>query len=232
MMKYFKCNTPARLSDLLTERVYFVSGIDTDAGKSVATGLLSKQLLSEGTKSLTQKMVQTGVTASVAEDIQTHRHIEGRSLLNEDKEGSTCPLVYSYPCSPHMAAARDGKPPIDTALITEATERLKALSDVLLLEGAGGLMVPLTEDLLTMDYVKVQKLPVILVSTAKLGSINHTLLSLDALKHRDISVPLLIYNRHVRTDDEITEESFRWLSQYLTRHYPNTLLLEMESIVL
>lgn len=231
-MKYFKSNGIDRLSDLLTESVYFVSGIDTDAGKSVATGLLSKQLLSEGVRSLTQKMVQTGVTAPVAEDIVTHRRIEGRPLLDEDRNGSTCPLLFSYPCSPHMAASRDRKPPIDTALISDATAKLTALCDCLLLEGAGGLMVPLTEDRLTIDYIEEQKIPVILVSTAKLGSINHTLLSLDALRQRGIAVPLLVYNRHIATDCEITEETLRWLSQYLSRHYPDTILLEMESIVL
>lgn len=228
-MKYFTSKTNiSSLKELLSEPVYFVSGIDTDAGKTVATGYLSKTLLEEGVQCLTQKFIQTGVEG-VSEDILVHRSIEQRPLLPEDKDGSTCPLLYTYPCSPHMAAAIDQKP-IALEKVEQATAKLQAAgAETILLEGAGGLMVPLSEDLLTIDYLIRHQLPCILVCTAKLGSINHTLLSLEALKSRNIRIPLIVYNRHVATDKKISEESARWLQQYLDRHYPQCTWIELES---
>ena len=83
-------------------------------------------------------------------------------------------------------------------------------------------MVPLTEDYLNIDYIADQGLPCILVGTAKLGSINHILLSMEALGHRGIPTPALLYNRGVATDERITAETERYLRGYLQRHYPET----------
>lgn len=66
--------------------------------------------------------------------------------------------------------------------------------EIVLLEGAGGLMVPLTTSLLTIDYVAQHQFPVILVTSGRLGSINHTLLSLEALKSRGLKLKALVYN--------------------------------------
>lgn len=230
-MKYFHHQRlkgqPAsmHLKEWLQEPLYFVSGIDTDAGKTVVTGFLSRELLEDGVQALTQKFIQTGVT-DLSEDIVEHRKVEGRDLLPEDLDGTTCPLVYSYPCSPHMAAQIDGKP-LDVSKVEESTKLLLKKSDTLFLEGAGGLMVPLSEDYLTIDYVEQHQIPTILVVTAKLGSINHAVLSLEVLKKRGIRCPLVVYNRHIATDDKITEETARWLSTYLGNHFPDTLWIEI-----
>ena len=211
------------MKELLLLRTYFISGIDTDAGKTVATGVISKALLDDGVSVITQKLIQTG-NHGISEDIKEHRRIEGRTLLPEDLDGTTCCLIYSYPCSPHMALAIDGREPeYDKA--TANTHRLEREYDKVLIEGAGGLMVPLTEDLLNIDYIAREGLPCILVGTAKLGSINHILLSMEALAHRGIPTPMLVYNKGVSTDDRITAETERYLRDYLRKHYPETTLI-------
>lgn len=220
--------SPLIMKELLPHPIYFVTGIDTDAGKTIATGYLSSTLRSEGVDVITQKLIQTGNTG-LSEDICKHRDLEGRPLTQDDLSGLTCPLIYSYPCSPHMAIAIDGRSD-EISRATESTRTLSAKYDMVLLEGAGGLMVPLTEDYLTIDYIRDHRLPVILVTTAKLGSINHTLLSLEVLRHSSIPVAMVIYNTHISTDDAITRESERYLRIWLTRHMPETSFILLPSI--
>ena len=84
-------------------KVLFVSGIDTDIGKSIATGYYAKHLMQQGYSVITQKMVQTGCQ-DISMDIIVHRKIQGIVLTEEDRQGITCPYLFDYPCSPHMAA--------------------------------------------------------------------------------------------------------------------------------
>lgn len=217
-----------KLSEILTAPVHFVSGIDTDAGKSIATGWLSKQLLDEGVNVITQKLVQTGCV-KMSDDILTHRKIEGRDLLPEDVDHTTHPILFAKPASPHIAAELEGTT-IDISLATQSTEKLLERYDKILLEGAGGLMVPITRNLLTLEYVAQQKLPVILVTTAQLGSINHTLLSLEAIERRGLEIPLVIYNEGLTYDPIVTEDSREYLRTYLAEHYPATSFLPMPFI--
>ena len=86
--------------------IYFVSGIDTDAGKSVVTGLIARSLLHQGVNVITQKFIQTGCRG-ISEDILTHRRIMGIPVQDVDRDGTTCPYVMTYPASPHLAAEID-----------------------------------------------------------------------------------------------------------------------------
>ena len=90
----------------MKENVYFVSGIDTNIGKSYATGYLAREWNKNGIRTITQKFIQTGNT-ELSEDIELHRKLMGTGLLPEDKEGLTMPEIFTYPCSPHLAAEID-----------------------------------------------------------------------------------------------------------------------------
>ena len=162
----------------MQKQVYFVSGIDTGIGKSIATGLYAKELAAAGRRVITQKIVQTGCQG-IAEDIQTHRRLQGIGLTEHDRNGSTCPCpyVFAYPCSPHLAAEREQRP-IDLKTIDAATQTLLQSYDTVLLEGAGGLMVPLNREQTLLDFAAERGYPLVLVTSGRLGSINHTLLSL------------------------------------------------------
>ena len=150
---------------------YFISGIDTNIGKSIVTGILALNLKNKGVNVITQKMVQTGNINS-SEDIEMHRKIMKLPYLDVDKDMTTAPEIFSYPCSPHLAAKID-KRELDLDKIKRATLALEEQFDVVLLEGAGGLMVPLTEDYLSIDYIKDNNIPLIFVTSGKLGSLNH-----------------------------------------------------------
>lgn len=115
------------------------------------------------------------------------------------------PEIFSYPASPHLASRLDGRA-IDFNKMEQATAELSRRYDTVLLEGAGGLMVPLTEDLLTIDYIAQKKYPLIFVTSGKLGSINHTLLSFEAIRHRGIRLDTVMYNLYPTVADKTIQE--------------------------
>lgn len=205
--------------------VYFISGIDTDAGKSIVTGVIARTLMQQGVKVVTQKFIQTGCRG-ISEDILKHREIMGIEPLEVDKDGTTCPYVMTYPASPHLAAEIDGIS-LDTALIHRSTEKLASLYDVVLLEGAGGLYVPVTRHYLTIDYIQEYQHPLILVSSSKLGSINHTLMSLELCRLRGIKIPYVVYNDFPNDSEEIKKDSITIIRQYTETYFPDCKLLEL-----
>ncbi|WP_291354315.1 dethiobiotin synthase [Acinetobacter sp. UBA3106] len=204
----------------MTAAVYFISGIDTGIGKTYTTGYLAKVWNEQGKKTITQKLIQTGNT-DISEDIEQHREIMQMGWFPEDESKLTMPEIFSYPASPHLATKIDGRE-IDFQKITAATQQLCDQYDVVLLEGAGGLMVPLTTELLTIDYIAEKKFPVILVSSGRLGSINHTILSLEALKSRGLELYALAYNLNDESQDAlISKDTAEFLKNYLAQHFPN-----------
>ncbi|MFW2063571.1 dethiobiotin synthase [Acinetobacter ursingii] len=213
----------------MSASVYFVSGIDTGIGKTYATGYLAKLWNTQGQSTITQKLIQTG-NVDVSEDIEKHREIMGTGWLVEDHEKLTMPEIFSYPASPHLATQLDGRD-IDFDKIEKATQILQQRFDVVLLEGAGGLMVPLTTELLTIDYIAQKMLPVILVSSGRLGSINHTLLSLEALKQRSLSLFALAYNLNYESQDElISKDTAQYLQNYLKQNFPEAKWIDIPKL--
>ena len=205
--------------------VIFISGIDSDAGKTYMTGAYARMLMEQGRKVITQKFIQTG-NEEFSEDIEVHRKIMGTGLLPEDVEHLTAPIIFSYPASAQLAARIDGKI-INTNVIAEATAQLAARYDTVLIEGAGGLMVPITDNYFTIDYVKEHELPVILVTNGVLGSINHTVLSLEAIKHRGIKLKGVIYNTFFDKDKIIAEDTSGFIGRYLVENFPDAEYLIM-----
>ena len=217
--------------------VLFISGIDTDIGKTYATGIMAKALMQQGISVITQKLVQTGVSVNsdsremnIADDIVTHRQLMGIALQPCDIDSTTCPYCYEKPASPHLAV-KLANTVLDPETITRSTQQLQENYDVVLLEGAGGLLVPITEQLLTLDYIVTQGYPVILVTSGRLGSINHTLLSLEAIRARGLTMHSVIYN-HIHdtadnTDTEIANSSIDYLKNYLAQNYPNANWLQL-----
>ncbi|MBD5289233.1 MAG: ATP-dependent dethiobiotin synthetase BioD [Bacteroides sp.] len=197
-----------------------ITGIGTDVGKSYATGWLARRLMGEGRSVITQKLVQTG-NVGRSEDIEVHRRIMQTGFLPEDREGLTAPLIYSYPASPHLAARIDGRP-LDLSLADKSTEELEKRYDEVLIEGAGGLMVPLTPDYLTIDYAYDRQLPIILVTNGRLGSISDTLLTLDALRSRAMKLDGIIYNPFFDQDNTIADETQKYLRSWIETHWPGS----------
>lgn len=192
---------------------FCICGIDTGIGKSVAVGLMARDLIYKGERVITQKIVQTGC-AERSQDILIHRKLMEVGWLEVDERKLTCPYCFSFPGSPHLAASLEGKS-IDPAVITSAGDRLRELYDWVLLEGAGGLLVPLTEDLTILDYLAARKIPIILVSSSRLGSINHTLMSLEVIRSRNLDLAGIVYNTFEKSRPEIVQDSCRVFSRAL-----------------
>ena len=127
--------------------------------------------------------------------------------------------MFAYPCSPHLAAEQEQRP-IDLKTIDAATQTLLQSYDTVLLEGAGGLMVPLNREQTLLDFAAERGYPLVLVTSGRLGSINHTLLSLAAARHAGLPVHRLVYNRYPAPDPVIGAETERYLRDYLQRHFP------------
>ncbi|MGB3393311.1 MAG: dethiobiotin synthase [Stenotrophomonas sp.] len=200
-------------------QVVFVSGIDTEIGKTVVTGWLARQWREAGVDVITQKLVQTGCVGA-SDDILLHRRIMGCGLFDEDRDGHTMPALYAYPASPHLAARLEGRS-LDLQAIDRATAHLCERYETVLVEGAGGLMVPLTEQLLTIDYVAQRGWPLLLVTSGRLGSINHTLLSLEAIAARGIALHGIAWNgRDDGGDEVIAAESLGFLRDWMQARFP------------
>lgn len=213
----------------MNHKAFFVSGIDTDAGKTYCTAWLAKQWMNEGLSVVTQKFIQTGCD-EYSEDIEAHRRLCGIDPLPEDLDHTTAPLIYHHPCSPQLAARLDGRDiPLD--IIDRSTETLLKKYDRVLVEGAGGLMVPITDEMFTIDYVAQRHLPLILVVHGALGSINHIILSLEAIKKRGIELYAVLYNTFFDTDPLIAADTRAFVERYLKREFPDTQILDVPSLM-
>ena len=201
--------------------IYFVTGIDTNVGKTAATGFIARELSDQGINVITQKMMQTGCIDE-SEDIVEHRRIMNIPLSDVDKDGTTCPYIFTYPCSPHLASKIDNRI-IDIQTIDLATEKLAKQFDVVLLEGAGGIMVPVTDEYLTLDYMQDKGYPVILVTSGKLGSINHTLMTLELIRQRGLDIAMLVYNLYPKADEIIEADTMNYLKRYMSKYFPNAI---------
>lgn len=210
------------------KQAIFVSGIDTDAGKTYATAFLARRFMAEGRRVITQKFIQTGCSDR-SEDIEAHRRLCGLDLQPEDLDGTTAPVIFTYPASAQLAARIDGRN-IDLSLIDKSTEKLLERYDTVLIEGAGGLMVPIDDDTFTIDYITSRRLPLVLVTNARLGSINHTVLSLEAIKARGIKLNAVIFNHHFDYDKVIADDTLGFVKRYLAGHFPAAELIEIPSM--
>ncbi len=217
------------MDKLLNYKTLFVTGIDTDAGKTYATAWLAGLMTRQGLSVATQKFIQTGCTGS-SEDIEAHRRLCGTGALPEDLDGTTAPIIFSYPASAQLAARIDGRE-IDLGLADRSTEILSGRYDRVLIEGAGGLMVPVTDDLFCIDYIASRKLPAVLVTNGVLGSINHTVLSLEAIASRGIELAAVVYNTHFDSDATIAADTFGFISRYTASHFPEAEVMKMPSIM-
>lgn len=161
----------------------FVSGTDTGVGKTIVACAIARGLRSAGVDVGVMKPAETGVTAAGPEDAIALRAAAGV----EDDLSLICPLQYEMPAAPEASAHAEGRSfsldPIDTAFAT-LTKRHRTL----IVEGAGGLLVPMGGETTMADLALHLRLPVLLVARASLGTINHTLLSVEACEQRKLDL--------------------------------------------
>lgn len=158
-------------------RQFVVAGTDTGVGKTVVAALLAT-----GLKAAYWKPIQSGLTETTDTD-----QVRALSALPEE---AILPEAYrlTTPISPHASAA------LDQVIIDPARLTVPRIEGRLIIEGAGGLMVPLNNETLLIDLLRAWQLPVLLVARSRLGTINHTLLSLAALRALGIQVVGVVMN--------------------------------------
>ena len=190
-------------------RGVFVTGTDTGVGKTrIAAGLV-RRLRAAGIAAVPMKPVQTGATRDAqgritAPDLEEALALAGLSASPAQREDLS-PYVFEPPCSPHLAAWLAGRR-IDLARIGTAAARLSALHGAVVVEGAGGILVPLGPATTMADLATALRLPVVIVARAGLGTLNHVLLTLEALRGRAVDVAGVVLN-----DAAPGGEDARWL---------------------
>ncbi len=166
------------------KRAYFISGTDTEVGKTLATCALLHAARLQGLRAVGMKPVAAGTDRSGRnEDVE---RLDAASSFTAEPE-LVNPYCFSAPIAPHIAAAETGRV-IDPAVIQAAFDQLSAQADITLVEGAGGILVPLGPDFDTADLAACLKLPVILVVGMRLGCINHALLTAEAVLNRGLAL--------------------------------------------
>lgn len=204
-------------------KAYFVSGIDTGVGKTAVTGLMARSLAERGHDVITVKMVQTG-NDGFSEDLEMHRRIQGGVRYEEDSRRLTAPQIFKFPSSPLLAASLEGRA-VDADAIARAVRQCAERHEIVLVESAGGLDVPLTGSLLSADLAASERWPLVLVTCGRLGAINHTLLSLEAAKSRRMKVAGVVHNWCDSADPTIDRDTARTTLRYLAKWgFPQTVV--------
>ncbi|MFC3031336.1 dethiobiotin synthase [Pseudoalteromonas fenneropenaei] len=161
---------------------FFITGTDTEVGKTHVTALLLKYLAHKQKPALGFKPIAAGAEMAFGQlvNVDALTLIEASTVHGQYEQIN--PFCFAAPVAPHIAAKREGKS-LSVAMLHEAFREVKTLgADYTLVEGAGGWMIPLNEQQYFADWVFEAKLPVILVVGMKLGCLNHALLTLQAIE--------------------------------------------------
>ncbi len=171
----------------------FITGTDTGVGKSHVAAALARHLHGHGVDVGVMKPVTSGCREEKGRLVSDDAELLAWSAGLPGTEGDCAPYRLRLPIAPAEAAAADGLR-IDLGLISEAFARLTARHTFVIVEGAGGLMVPLTEGILIVDLVRRLQLPLLVVARPGLGTVNHTLLTCFAARQSGIDVAGVIIN--------------------------------------
>ncbi|MBT3201494.1 MAG: dethiobiotin synthase [Phycisphaerales bacterium] len=181
--------------DLPAMRGVFVTATDTEVGKTVIAGAIAKSLNAEGVRTEVFKPAASGC------------HHAGGDLVSEDAEflaacadsarplNEIAPLRYRAALAPNVAAQRAGRE-VDIEAMLASYRRLEGKCDAVVVEGVGGLLCPISDDLWVIHLALMMQLPVVIVARPDLGTINHTLLTIHAARSAGLHVAGVIINRY------------------------------------
>lgn len=182
-----------------------ILGTDTGVGKTYISTAIARQLMAEGTSTGAYKpacsgSIQVEETGEFYwEDVELLSQAINRTFPSE----RVCPQTFHAPLAPPVAARNEGKQ-VDDHLLRQGALWWQNQVEFLIVEGVGGVLCPLTEEMLVVDFAAELKYPVLVVARAGLGTINHSLLTVEALQNRGLCVAGLILND---VDPELSDES-------------------------
>ncbi|MEK4025602.1 MULTISPECIES: dethiobiotin synthase [Sporosarcina] len=192
--------------------VLFVTGTDTDVGKTIATTLLISYFADHGLQFTPFKPVQTGAIQQdedwIAPDVMVYQSAAHKQMGRGNIE-----YLFQKPCSPHLAALIEDRE-IQPTRLSEAVRQLGGIAEGVVIEGAGGLYVPLTGDGYCMiDWMEELDAPVVIVSRAGVGTINHSVLTINTLKSRQIPIAGVLLNDLQQDEKEIIHDNGEMISK-------------------
>jgi dethiobiotin synthetase len=190
----------------------YVVGTDTGVGKTVLSLLLMQFFLERGRRPFYLKPLQTGCKDACDTDSDAafvYRHVETLRDKNPDESVIYC---FRDPKAPYFAARNEGRK-IDLNFLDSIVKGKSRLYSPLILEAAGGLLVPVTEGILMADMIGTG-IKVLIAARAALGTINHTLLSIEALKGRGISPAGVIFLDAAGTAPDLIAENMEAVEKY------------------
>jgi len=179
-------------------RALFVAGTDTGVGKTLIAAGLARMLRNRGVRVGVMKPVASGGVPS-----KDGKSLQKAARLPDLVYPEIVPLHYRQPLAPYVAAWKEGAVSLDK--IEKTYQKSKKKYDWLIVEGIGGVLVPITKNFLAIDWIKKWKLPTLVVARAGLGTINHTLLTVEALQKRKIKVLGVVINGY--KGKELSEKS-------------------------
>ena len=199
----------------LPANILFVSGTDTEVGKTYVCARLLEYAQANNIKAGYQKWVCSGSEAAVPEDLAYCQQAAGLPL---DPELVNEQVVYSFrfPASPHLAAAMENRK-VDPDVIIEKCSSLAREYEWLIVEGVGGLLVPLRHDLLLADLLGQLQPWTLLVARSGLGTINHTLLSIEAMRSRRIPILGVVFSDAEQDENKTIVSDNRKIIQEISR---------------
>lgn len=167
----------------------FVTGTDTGVGKTVISAGIAGALKACGIDVGVMKVVASGCDGDVCGDVKFLTSVSGC----KDEIDLVCPVRLKHPLAPMMAAEKEGVS-IDIEGIKRAADILMSRHEFLIIEGVGGIAVPVTGDCMVADLTKMIGLPLVIVSRAGLGTINHTLLTIEFARAKGLDVLGVVFN--------------------------------------
>lgn len=165
----------------------FIAGTDTGVGKTLIAAGLARMLSNRGVKVGVLKPVASGGNPS-----QDGLLLRKAAKLPKSTYPEIVPVHYKQPLAPYTASWKEGAIPLKK--VEAAYRKARQKYDVLIVEGIGGVLVPITKDFLAVDWVVKWKLPTLVVARAGLGTLNHTLLTVEALRRRKVKVLGVVVN--------------------------------------
>ena len=184
----------------------FVTGTDTGVGKTLVAGAIADWFRRRHRRVGVLKPIATGCVhrreGLVSEDAEFLAHCaEARFPLDV-----ICPVRYAEPLAPAVAAERAGQP-VAWEAVARSLRMLEGGSDVLIVEGVGGVMVPLDATHTVLDLARWLRLPAVVVARPSLGTLNHTLLTVNALRSAGVQIAGVVINRYPAEVASIAEET-------------------------
>ena len=197
----------------MTGLAYFITGTDTEIGKTTLSSVINRALVAKGFRTAAMKPVAAG--AVMVDGVLHNEDVDALvSAANVSlPTGLVCPYLLRTPVSPNLSASQDGRT-IDIPHIVDCYRKIRQKAEAVIVEGVGGFLVPFSRNTSSADLAEQLGLPVIMVVGLKLGCISHALLTAEAIRARGLTLAGWIANR-VDPDMAFSEGNIETLENWL-----------------